>query len=437
MVLFLAKSYRTVFIRVTNINETKQDGLVLYTSSDIEKILGEWAENAGFTYWFIEHSADEEVSTPHHHIVIKFKSPMPFESIKKRFPYGKIESARNIKATIQYLIHLNDRSKKQYSWDDIKTNCLDMTPYKILNSNQQQITLQSIYEAIESGEIREFNVYEKIPIELFAGNKTKIDNALTYYREKVCMDKDRDINVIFVSGAAGTGKTTFAKNYAETLNKSYCISSSSNDPLQDYKGQDVLILDDLREDSFKFHDFIKLLDNHTLSTSKSRYHNKAFIGDTIIITSVRPIQNWYYHVTSEDKHQLYRRIRLLYKFTFDQIFAFEYDVYRYRYEPICCTENYIAKEAKERQKRVTNVLSSMGLELTPIDRKCIVDGPIRDSDGKLADSREAWKKFEDDFNREQAESGKWNQLLEIEKKSQKAGSGDNTKRIRKKVVPKQ
>ena len=40
--------------------------------------------------------------------------------------------------------------------------------------------------------------------------------------------------------------------------------------------EDVLILDDLRDSDFKFTDLLKILDNHTKSTVKSRYHNKAF-----------------------------------------------------------------------------------------------------------------------------------------------------------------
>lgn len=370
----MAKSYRTAFIRVTSENETEHDGTVIYTLKDLVYILDIWAESAGFTYWIIEHSADEEVSKDHFHIVIKFKTPTPFETIKNKFPFGKIENARNIKATVQYLIHLNDKSKKQYSWDDIKTNCKDMTPYKVQSNSQQEITIQGIMEAINSGKIREYNQFTEIPIELWAKYKVRIENALTYYRERICMDKDRNITVIFISGAAGLGKTTFAKDYCFSLKKSYSISSSSNDPLQDYKGEDVLILDDLREDSFKFHDFIKLLDNHTLSSSKSRYHNKPFIGDTIIITSVKPLQDWYFNETSEDKHQLYRRIQQMYKFTSDKFIAYEYNPSTFRYEPVCSAVNYITMKARERAQRAMNVFDAMGLELMPIDRKAIDNG---------------------------------------------------------------
>ena len=92
-------------------------------------------------------------------------------------------------------------------------------------------------ERIDKGEIKEYNQFEMIPIELWAKYKTRIENALIYYRERICMDKNREINVMFLSGDTGTGKTSFAKQYCQSLKKSYCVSSSSNDVMQDYKGR--------------------------------------------------------------------------------------------------------------------------------------------------------------------------------------------------------
>lgn len=375
----MAKSYRTAFIRVTGVNNTEK-GQIVYEKEDIGRILSDWSESTVITYWFIEHMADEEVSTTHYHIVIKFKNPMPFDAIKSKFPYGNIESARNIKATVQYLVHYNDKSKVQYDWADIVTNCVDITPYKIQSSSQQEITIQKIMEEIDKGIIREYNQFISIPIELWSKHKTRIENALTYYRERICMDKNREINVIFLSGETGSGKTTFAKQYCESVKKSFCVSSSSNDPMQDYKGEDVLILDDLRDSDYKFTDLLKILDNHTKSTVKSRYHNKAFIGDTIIITSYKPLTDWYYDVPSESKHQLYRRIKQMHKFTDEKIFAYEYDENKFRYEPAGTAPNVIKMNNREKAKMAMNMFNAMGIEFNPEDKERIEDAINNRSD---------------------------------------------------------
>lgn len=357
----MAKSMKTAFIRVTSKNDT-QNGIVSYVKSDIDTILREWSASCKLTYWFIEHSADDEVSMTHWHVLLRFSSPTPFENIKSKFPYGDIENARSIKACVQYLVHMNDKSKVQYKWEDIATNCEDMTPFKVQSNAQGEVTIQRIMEQIDSGNIREYNQFEAIPIEIWAKYKSRIENGLTYYRERVCMEKNREINVVFMSGDTGTGKTTFAKQWCDTTKKSYCISSTSNDPMQDYKGEDVLILDDLRDSDYSFTDLLKILDNHTKSTIKSRYHNKAFIGDTIIITSYRPLADWYFNVERESKEQLYRRIKTQYKFYEDKIQCFEYSQEKHKYEYICKTPNIVLMKAREKVNVGINMLKAMGLE---------------------------------------------------------------------------
>ena len=121
--------------------------------------------------------------------------------------------------------------------------------------------------------------------------------------------ESKNVKVIFVEGKAGSGKSTFAKSLAVNNKKTYCVSSSSNDIMQDYTCEDYLILDDLRDTSFSFEDLLKLLDNYVISTVKSRYNNKLFLGEYIVITSAKPLAEWYKD-TTEDRQQLFRRISM-------------------------------------------------------------------------------------------------------------------------------
>jgi hypothetical protein len=81
----MAKSYRTAFIRITAQNETDNDLPIEYTLTDIESNLTNWANSAGIIYWLIEHNAEDLISL-HFHIVIKFKNPTNFETIKTAIP---------------------------------------------------------------------------------------------------------------------------------------------------------------------------------------------------------------------------------------------------------------------------------------------------------------------------------------------------------------
>ena len=114
--------------------------------------------------------------------------------------------------------------------------------------------------------------------------KRAIDNAFTYRRDTL-KSLDRQMNVIYIYGGSGTGKTTYAKQLAINKGLSCYISSGSNDPLDGYKGQDCLILDDIRPGDFLLSDFLKILDNNTQSTVKSRYKNKLLECQYLIVTT--------------------------------------------------------------------------------------------------------------------------------------------------------
>lgn len=184
-------------------------------------------------------------------------------------------------------------------------------------------------------------------------------------------NKNRDIEVLFFTGASGTGKTTFAKMYCEKSKQSYCITSSSNDLMQDYKGEDVLILNDLRDSEFSFTDLLKILDNHTASTIKSRYSNKLFIGSKIIITSYKPIDEWYKGVSDDlALTQLRRRVGSVYSFVDDYVDVKMYDEEKGKYVVVGRVDNVVQKLRKERREsNVLAVLEMMGLKVREVDAK--------------------------------------------------------------------
>ncbi len=159
----------------------------------------------------------------------------------------------------------------------------------------------------------------------------------------------RYMQVIFITGGTGSGKTTYARQFIEKANyfdivpkelwskkstngekpfKSldYGISGGNNDPLENYKGQEAYILDDLRDSSMSLDNLLKFVDNYTNSAVKSRFTNKCFFGSLLIITSIVPLKKWYksgdYKVSDEDLNQLYRRINTYVEVHKNEIFIY-------------------------------------------------------------------------------------------------------------------
>lgn len=322
----MASSMKTAFIRVTKVNMTgdNKDIPYVFTQESIKETLDEWAFSAGIRYWFIEHTADQDDPNDHFHIVIKFRNPTSFETVKNKFPFGDIENAKNIKRAVQYLVHANDSNKKQYPWEAIVTNAGDLTPFKVKSRSQQDVVLQNILERIESGELTKYNYEYAIPFDVYTKNKTVIENAFQLAIDRLAK-YDRDVTVLYFYGASGIGKTAFAKMYFDSLGYAYCKSSSDNDTIQDYKGEPGLLLDDFRDTQWKFDNLLKFLDPHTRSSGKSRYHNKIFVGDLIIITSTVHRDFLYKDITMENLKQLRRRIPQFFEFHEDFVYVYIYN----------------------------------------------------------------------------------------------------------------
>lgn len=112
------------------------------------------------------------------------------------------------------------------------------------------------------------------------------------------------MELMYVYGGSGTGKTLYAKQYCDGLGLSYYVSSGGKNPLDNYGGEDAIILDDLRPSDYKFNEFLKLTDNHTSSMVSCRYYNKSLVWcKLIIITSPLKVEEFYSNMQESDGEQ--------------------------------------------------------------------------------------------------------------------------------------
>ena len=288
------------------------------------KTIKQWA--------YILHDKDD--TDPHYHIYLNF-SPSSCDTamVAKWFNLGYttdegeertgeqfIEKVKGRKTDmLLYLTHGNDsqKNKHQYDASEVVANFdfeTEIAASKILGDFEHYTYAQMLQYA------NTLSIVEK----------TKTLSQLKKLWELHClcasMNPHRDLQVVFIYGKTGTGKTTYAKKLLEGLNYDYTISSSSNDPYQDYLGQNGMILDDLRDTVFSFDDFLKITDNHTQSAVSSRFHNKVFIGKMLIITSSIPLKYWYreYKYSKlDDLAQLYRRITCYVEVTQQQLYVYD------------------------------------------------------------------------------------------------------------------
>ena len=261
------------------------------------KTIKEWA--------YILHDKDD--TRPHYHIYLNFgTSSCDTSMVAKWFDVAEnfVSKVKGRKTDmLLYLTHGNDsqKNKHQYSPGEVHANF----DFETEIENSKIIGDFDKYSYAE-----QLKYINTLPISEKAKAFTQLKKLWEFECQTLCLDTDRNMHVVFITGKAGCGKTTYAKKMLDKLGYDYCISSSSNDPFQDYLGQKAIILDDLRDKSFELEDILKLLDNNTKSSVKSRFNNKVFNGVMIVITSSVPLNYWYssYKSNIDSLDQLYRRI---------------------------------------------------------------------------------------------------------------------------------
>ena len=141
--------------------------------------------------------------------------------------------------------------------------------------------------------------------------RTQIKAAQEYRALKIAQ---RNLEVVYISGSSGSGKTTFARFLAQKLNFDEFVSGSGDDILDGYDKEEALILDDFRAGSMRFMEVLKMLDNNTNSSVKSRYNNKDLSNcKLIVITSIKAPKDLYSKLqedgSDEPAEQFYRRLK--------------------------------------------------------------------------------------------------------------------------------
>lgn len=205
---------------------------------------------------------------------------------------------------LKYLTHENDSAKFKHVYDRSEVHAnFDFAAEIDLYNNIGDFDRFSYAQQLEK--------INELPISQKGVAYSKLRKLWELHCQCEALKPDRSIEVVFICGKGGTGKTYYAKKMLNSLGYDFCVSSASNDPFQDYAGQRAMILDDLRDTTFKhFEDLLKVLDNNTNSSVKSRFNNKVFNGKMIVITSSVPLVYWYpeYRYSRDSLEQLYRRI---------------------------------------------------------------------------------------------------------------------------------
>lgn len=238
---------------------------------------------------------------PHIHAMMSFDNARSLNSVARQLndKPNYLQAWRgNANNGYAYLIHrtAEAKDKYQYDTDDVVANfdypaLIQQISAEVTSSNRTNMKM--LLDLLYSGNISKEELEEKLTGSQYGRYKSQIENVyakrlqnLAEQFRKEMQEQGKQVKVIWIYGAAGTGKTTLAKEYAERAGQEYFVTGSSRDIFQNYKGEHTLIMDELRPNVIPYPDLLRILDPYENNKMlPARYNDKALACDLIIITT--------------------------------------------------------------------------------------------------------------------------------------------------------
>ncbi len=253
---------------------------------------------------------------------------------------------------LAYLIHIKYVDKAQYDPHKVYSTgiCKDGVPlfkpymeyYKErkkaweegrakITAKQAQIDIDNLEAMILLGQVTKNQVLLTDRFfEIYARFKKRCDDAFdTFAQRKIARTVQAmeagefKVSVFFITGKAHAGKSMFTDCLVRQIQKdakeqygedwTACSVAASN-PFDEYMGEEILVMDDLRGMALTASDWLKLLDPDRVSIGSARYRNKKMACRCIIINSEKDVVEFFYFLKgaggdrSEALDQFFRRI---------------------------------------------------------------------------------------------------------------------------------
>jgi hypothetical protein len=240
--------------------------------------------------------ADEiglEEETPHTHIYAVFKSPVRFSTLKGHFKHGHLEKAYSGHLeNIEYVSKTGKWAKDKKAHTSIPGTFKEFgdrpTDRKYSNNDLADIYHLIIDGASNTEILREFPHHLR--------SLRDVDFVRQSIRTDEHKDKIRnDLNVVYVYGKTGVGKTFNLMNNP-TLGTKYRVTDYSN-PWDSYSGEDTVILDEYHS-NLKIGELLNVCDiyPHML---RARYTNKVAMYNNVFIVSNLALRDQYRGIQEE------------------------------------------------------------------------------------------------------------------------------------------
>ena len=138
----------------------------------------------------------------------------------------------------------------------------------------------------------------------------KVERVRSMYRDAQFKDSWRDLEVTYIFGKTGGGKTRSVMDKYGYAN-CYRVTDYKH-PFDTYDGQDVIIFEEFRS-GLKHGDMLNYLDGYPLLLPCRYFNRQACFTKVFIITNIPP-EKQYMNIDRETRDAFFRRIHIVREF---------------------------------------------------------------------------------------------------------------------------
>lgn len=218
-------------------------------------------------YWVMSDEIGEN-QTYHTHIFAYFSSAVRFSTMKNKFDSAHIDMAKGTCEDNRNYVFKAGKWEKTAKAETNITDTHEEYGAVPIERQGQRNDIVDLYDMIKQG-MSNYDILEDNPQYML--NIEKIERARQIVREEKFKNTWRTLDVSYIWGKTGTGKTrSVMEEYG--YENVYRITDYDH-PWDGYQGQDVIIFEEYRS-SLKIQDMLIYLDGYPL-TLPCRYANKV------------------------------------------------------------------------------------------------------------------------------------------------------------------
>lgn len=252
--------------------------------------------------------ADEQGSCHHTHVFIVFSSRVRFSMIKRYFPEAHVEKCRgSVSDNVNYIKKAGkwelDETKQEKKIEGTFEEYGKQPPDSKGKRSDMSELYQMILDNMTNADILATNQDYILQIDRLDKIRTTV--LTERYKETVRLD----LEVIYISGATGTGKTRNVMEQNGYANV-YRVTDYLH-PFDSYCCQPVICFDEFRS-SLKLKDMLMYCDIYPIELP-SRYANKYACFNKVYIVSNWALEKQYSELQREDKESWQAFLRRIHK----------------------------------------------------------------------------------------------------------------------------